>query len=105
MENFTNVTVETKANIYFDGKVTSRTVIFNDGEMKTLGLMLPGEYEFGTKKKEIMEVLQGSMKVKLPGENEWKVFKAGDSYEVAANSKFQLEITEVSDYCCSYIDG
>ncbi|MBN1501636.1 MAG: pyrimidine/purine nucleoside phosphorylase [Spirochaetes bacterium] len=101
---FDNVSVVKKANVYFDGKVTSRTVLFANGEKKTLGIMLPGEYEFGTAKKEIMEILQGSMKVKLPGSGSWQVFAAGSSFEVPADSKFQLEVTEISDYCCSYID-
>jgi uncharacterized protein YaiE (UPF0345 family) len=56
MSLFENVNVVREANIYFDGKVTSRTVIFKDGSKKTLGILLPGDYEFGTKEKEIMEV-------------------------------------------------
>lgn len=100
---FENVTVIKKANVYFDGKVTSRTVLFANGEKKTLGIMMPGEYEFGTGAKEIMEVLGGSMDVLLPGETEWKTFSEGEAYEVAANSKFKLVIKEVADYCCSYI--
>ena len=63
MSEFKNVTAVKKANVYFDGKVTSRTIIFEDGERKTLGIMLPGDYEFGTGDKEIMEVLGGSMDV------------------------------------------
>jgi len=101
--NFENVTVVKKANVYFDGKVTSRTIIFADGSKKTLGVMLPGEYEFSTGAAEIMEVLGGSMDVKLPGSNEYKTFKEGEAYEVPANSKFQLKISEVADYCCSFI--
>ena len=66
MSEFKNVTAVKKANVYFDGKVTSRTVIFEDGERKTLGIMLPGDYEFGTGDKEVMEILGGSMDVKLP---------------------------------------
>jgi len=103
MDRFDNVTVVKKANIYFDGKVTSRTVLFASGEKKTLGIMMPGEYEFGTGDREIMEVLGGSMKVLLPGNNEWKVFGEGESFEVPANSSFKLIISEVADYCCSYI--
>ena len=57
MSEFKNVTAVKKANIYFDGKVTSRTVILKDSERKTLGIMLPGDYEFGTGDKEVMEVL------------------------------------------------
>ncbi len=101
---FKNVTVIKKANVYFDGKVTSRTVLFENGEKKTLGIMMPGEYEFGTDAKEIMEVLGGSMDVLLPGETQWHTFSEGQSYEVAANSKFKLVIKEVADYCCSYIN-
>lgn len=102
MDRFENVTVIKQANIYFDGKVTSRTVLFADGTKKTLGIMMPGEYEFGTAEKELMEVLGGSMDVKLPGA-EWKTFRAGDAYEVPAQSKFQLRLQEPADYCCSYI--
>ncbi len=101
MSTFTNVTVVKKANIYFDGKVTSRTVVFADGTRKTLGIMMPGEYEFGTDAKELMEIMAGEMDVQLPGQ-EWITVKAGEQFEVPANSKFQLKVKEVSDYCCSY---
>ncbi|HWT73803.1 MAG TPA: pyrimidine/purine nucleoside phosphorylase [Mobilitalea sp.] len=103
MDQFTNVTAVKKANVYFDGKVTSRTIIFEDGEKKTLGIMMPGEYEFGTGKKEIMEILAGTLDVKLPGSDEWVTYKEGQSFEVASNSKFQLVVKELTDYCCSYI--
>lgn len=103
MGQFEKVTVIKKANIYFDGKVTSRTVLFDDGEKKTLGIMLPGEYEFGTAEKELMEILQGNLEVNLPDRSEWDVFKSGDSFEVKANSKFKLIVKEVTDYCCSYL--
>lgn len=104
MSQFTNVSVVKKANIYFDGKVTSRTLIFDSGEKKTLGIMLPGEYEFGTAQKEIMDILQGSLRVKLPGNDDWVEIVAGQSFEVPANSKFQLEVPKITDYCCSYVD-
>ncbi len=103
MQEFRNVTVVKKANVYFDGKVTSRTVLFADGEKKTLGIMMPGEYEFSTADKEVMEVLGGSMDVRLPGSAEFRTYKAGDSYEVPAKSSFKLVLHEVADYCCSYI--
>jgi len=104
MENFSNVTIVKKANVYFDGKVTSRTVIFQDGEKKTLGIMMPGEYEFGTGTKEIMEILAGEMDVLLPYNSEWMSVKGGQSFEVPANSKFKLVVKALSDYCCSYIN-
>jgi purine/pyrimidine-nucleoside phosphorylase len=103
MNQFENVTVVKPANIYFDGKVTSRTVLFPDGSRKTLGIMLPGDYEFGTAEKEIMEILAGSLMVLLPGSEEWQAFGAGDVFEVPANSRFKLQVTAVTDYCCSYL--
>lgn len=72
MSEFSNVTIVKKANVYFDGKVTSRTILFGDGTKKTLGIMMPGEYEFGTADKELMEILAGDMDVLLPNEAVWK---------------------------------
>jgi uncharacterized protein YaiE (UPF0345 family) len=103
MMEFKNVTMIKKANIYFDGKVTSRTVIFEDGSKKTLGIMFPGDYEFGTAEKEIMEILSGNLDVVLPGMDKWKTFKEGDVFEVPAQSKFKLKVKTLTDYCCSYI--
>lgn len=103
MSEFRDVTVVREANIYFDGKVTSRTVLFADGSKKTLGVMLPGEYEFGTGDKEIMEILSGDLDVLLPGEAAWKTIKGGQSFEVAPNAKFRLKVRALSDYCCSFV--
>ena len=103
MEDFKNVAVVKKANIYHNGKVTSRTVLFSDGSKKTLGIMLPGDYEFGTAEKEIMEILAGKLEVMLPDTDKWKTFGEGSEFEVKANSKFKLKVSEITDYCCSYI--
>jgi uncharacterized protein YaiE (UPF0345 family) len=103
MSEFKNVTVVKAANVYFDGKVTSRTAVFPDGSKKTLGVMLPGEYEFGTGDKELMEILSGEMDVLLPGEKSWKAIKGGQSFEVMANAKFQLKVKKLTDYICSFI--
>ena len=103
MSEFNNVTVIKEANIYFDGKVTSRTIVFPDGSKKTLGVMLPGEYEFSTDEKEIMEIFSGELEVSLPQEQGWKEVGGGDVFEVPANSRFELIIKEVTDYCCSFV--
>jgi uncharacterized protein YaiE (UPF0345 family) len=102
MSQFENVTIIKEANSYFDGKVTSRTVIFANGEKKTLGIMLPGEYTFKTDAKEIMEIMQGEFQLQLP-DKQWQDVKAPFSFEVPANSKFSLKVTSLTDYCCSYI--
>lgn len=103
MDSFTNVEVIKKANVYFDGKVTSRMVIFSNGDRKTLGIMMPGEYEFGTAAKELMEIMAGKLEVLLPNKNEWQSIGGGQAFEVPANSKFKLKVTELADYCCSYL--
>ena len=103
MTEFNSVTIIKKANIYFEGKVTSRAVIFPDGSRKTLGIMLPGEYEFGTEAEELMEIMAGELEVSLPQEEGWRTVKAGESFQVPANAKFGLKVIKVTDYCCSYI--
>lgn len=105
MESFENVIVEKKANIYFEGKVTSRTIIFPDGSRKTLGIMLPGEYEFGTDAAEKMEIQSGSLSVLLPGAKDWREVAGSQSFDVPARSKFKLVVRTVVDYCCSYLAG
>ncbi len=103
MSDFKNVTVVREANIYFDGKVTSRTVLFPDGSRKTLGVMLPGDFEFSTSDKEIMEILSGELDVLLPGESAWKTIKGGQSFEVAPKAKFKLKVKKLTDYCCTFV--
>ncbi|MEH6624979.1 MAG: pyrimidine/purine nucleoside phosphorylase [Motiliproteus sp.] len=103
MSEFNNVTVIKQANVYFGGDVTSRTVIFSDGSQKTLGIMMPGDYEFGTEDKELMEIMAGELEILLPGAEQWQTISGGQSFEVAANSSFKIKIKTITDYCCSYI--
>jgi uncharacterized protein YaiE (UPF0345 family) len=102
MNQFDNVSIVKAANIYFDGKVTSRTVLFGDGTKKTLGIMLPGDYEFGTAEAEIMEITDGEMLVLLPGKTTWEKVTGGQSFTVPADSRYKLQVKTVADYCCSY---
>jgi len=103
MSKFENVTILKEASVYFDGKVTSRTVLFADGTRKTLGIMMPGQYEFSADLAEIMEMQTGDVEVLLPGETEWKAIPNGTSFNVPANSKFGIKVNAIADYCCSYI--
>ena len=102
MSKIQNATIVKKANIYYEGKVTSRTIELSDGSVQSLGIMLPGEYTFGTKEAEIMEMLSGELEIRLPGED-WKALNTPETFNVPANSSFDLKIKTVSDYCCSYI--
>ena len=101
-ERFENVAVLTKANVYFDGKVTSHTVLFADGTRKTLGVILPGEYSFGTGDREHMEIVAGHAEVLLPGSADWKKVPAGAAFDVPANSRFSYRCEDISEYVCSY---
>jgi len=105
MTQFTDVTVETAANIYFDGKVTSRKVIFADGSFKTLGIMMPGDYKFGTAEKELMEITAGECEILLPDSSEWQSISSGESFYVPANSEFEIKAKTLIDYCCSYLQS
>ncbi len=103
MTEFTNVTVTKAANVYFDGKVTSRKITFDDGSFKTLGIMMPGDYKFGTAEKELMEITAGDCEILLPETSEWQSIKGGESCYVPANSEFEIIAKTLVDYCCSYI--
>ena len=104
MENYKNVTVEKLANIYFDGNVISRNITFQDGTKKTLGVMLPGEYEFNTQSKELMEIISGELDLKLLNNSEWKTINGGMSFHDPANSSFKVKITKLTNYSCSYFE-
>lgn len=103
MKSFDNVSIVLEGNSYFDGAVTSRTVHFGDGSKKSLGFMLPGEYEFGTAEAELMEIASGDLEVKLPGSDRWVHIKGGESFDVPAESKFQVKVSSITDYCCTYL--
>ena len=104
MTEFNNVSVTKVASIYFDGQVTSRKVTFSDGSTKTLGIMMPGEYTFSTDKKELMEIQQGSVAVLMPDSDTWQSYTAIQAFEVAASSSFKIQVNELADYCCSYLE-
>jgi len=99
---FANVKVIKKANVYFDGKVTSRTIIFEDKSKKTLGFMLAGAYEFNTETEELMEILGGDMEIMLKGETVYQKYSEGQSFVVPAKSSFKIIVVKFADYCCSY---
>jgi uncharacterized protein YaiE (UPF0345 family) len=101
---FTGVTVATKANVYFDGKVVSHSVLFPDGTKKTLGLIYPGSYHFGTGAPERMEIVAGACRVTLDGRHETKPFSAGQSFDVPGNGGFTIVVEGgLCEYICSYL--
>lgn len=90
-----------KTNEYFDGNVKSIAFDASEGPA-TLGVMAPGDYEFGTTSHEIMRVISGSLTIKLPGQDEWLTFAAGSHFEVEKDSKFGVKVSENTSYLCQY---
>jgi uncharacterized protein YaiE (UPF0345 family) len=92
-------------NEYFDGKVKS--IAFQACTQATtlpatVGVMAPGEYKFGTSELETMTVVSGALLVKLPGRDDWQMFNAGDTFKVAANQSFDLQVAADTAYLCVY---
>ena len=88
-------------NQYFDGKVAS--IAFAGEQLPaTVGVMAPGEYEFGTSQHEVMTVVSGALTVLLPGAIGWQTYSRGQQFEVPANSKFQLQVAVDTAYLCTY---
>ena len=104
MNSFSNVTVDSKANVYFDGRVVSHTIHFTDGSRKTLGLIYPGKFHFGTAAPERMEIIAGDCEVILDGTEQTLRIEAGSAFDVAGNSGFTITVKEgICEYICSFI--
>ena len=102
MSQFDNVSVIQKANVYFDGKCVSHTVILAGGVRKSVGVILPSTLTFNTDAPERMEIVAGSCRYKLAGAADWKTVKAGESFDVPGKSSFQIEQTEPLHYVCQF---
>ena len=102
---FPSVKAVTKANIYFGGKVVSHSLLFPDGSKKTLGLIFPGKFHFGTDKAERMEMVAGECTVKLDGQDASASYSTGQTFEVPAKSGFEIAVKEgICEYICSFLD-
>lgn len=91
-------------NTYFDGKVTSLAFENQEGRT-TVGVMLPGDYQFGTSTVEYMTVVSGKMKVRLPGDTAWKTYHPFDTFRVEKGVSFDLQIEEACAYKCVYTEA
>lgn len=100
---FDNVSVIKKANLYFDGKCVSHTVLFADGTKKTIGVIFPSSLTFNTGAPEVMELNSGKCRIRLKGEEAWNVYEGGQSFNVPGNSSFDIETLETLDYVCHFV--
>jgi len=102
MAQFDNVSVKKKANIYFDGKCVSHTILLPNGTRSTIGVIFPSSLTFNTASPELMEINSGVCKVRLHGEEFWHTYQAGDKFSVPGNSSFDIETVETLDYVCHF---
>lgn len=103
MSQFDNVSVIKKANVFFDGKCVSHTILLPDGTRKTIGVILPGsQLTFNVSTPEKMEITSGTCQVKIMGETTAKTYTAGMQYSVAANSGFEIHAQDTVHYVCSF---
>jgi uncharacterized protein YaiE (UPF0345 family) len=102
-QRFDDVSVICKANVYFDGKVVSHTVLFKDGSKKTVGLIYPGAFKFDTDAPEKMEITVGSCRVRQAGEEQWESYSAGAFFMAPGKSFFEISVSEgILEYICSF---
>ncbi len=102
-EKFTEVAVPCKANIYFDGKVISHTLLFADGSRKSLGLIYPGTFTFATAAPERMMIVAGSCRAKIAGSTDWSDYPAGTFFDIPGNSSFEISVADgIAEYICSF---
>jgi uncharacterized protein YaiE (UPF0345 family) len=102
MTQFDQVSVVKKANIYFDGKCVSHTVLFPDGSRKTVGVIFPGTLTFNTGAPEVMELNAGRCRVRLAGQTDWTDYAGGESFAVPGNTAFDIEVLATLDYVCHF---
>jgi len=99
---FDGVTVQTQANVYFDGKCVSHGITLADGTKKSVGVILPATLTFNTGAPEIMECVAGSCEYKLDGSDTWVHSGPGDRFNVPGNSRFDIRVTEAYHYICHF---
>lgn len=102
MSKFNNVNITKKANVYYDGKVTSRNIEFEDGTQKSLGIMQVGKYRFNTQAAEVMEIMSGDIEVKHANEDEFVKLSAPCTFDVPQKSYFDIRVNSLTEYICSY---
>lgn len=98
-----SVDVKVRVNIFCDGKVQSRTLRYPDGRLQTLGVYLPGEFDFHSDGPETVVMTAGAVEVFFPGDKDWRLVKTGERYDVPADTKFKVRCSEISEYICDFL--
>lgn len=101
-EKIDNVSVATRANVYFDGRCVSHSLTLADGSQKSIGVILPATLVFNTGAPEIMECVAGSCEWRLVGAPDWSSSSAGQKFSVPGHSKFEIRVGEAYHYICHF---
>jgi purine/pyrimidine-nucleoside phosphorylase len=102
MNTLNQVSIVSEANIYFEGRCVSHTVLCADGSRKSVGVIFPALLTFNTSAAEVMELVKGSCRVKIAGQQQWCEYNAGEQFSVAAHSSFEIEVLEPLHYICHF---
>lgn len=103
MNTFNNVTLNAKANLYFDGKVISHAFSDSAGAKKSVGVIFAGSYNFGTEAAETMTIIAGNVRYRLADHEAWTDCATGQSFAIPANSAFDIAVDEgTAQYLCEY---
>jgi uncharacterized protein YaiE (UPF0345 family) len=95
-------TINTRANVYFDGKCMSHSIELADGTKKSVGVILPATLKFNTGAPEVMELIDGECRVRLAGSDAWATYAAGQSFKVPGTASFDIEVTKTLHYVCHF---
>ena len=101
-EKIDNISVITRANVYFDGKCVSHGITLADGTKKSVGVILPATLTFNTGAPETMECVAGSCEYRLAGTDNWVKSSAGEKFSVPGHSRFDIRVTDTYHYICHF---
>lgn len=101
-EKLQNIDVLAKANVYFDGRVTSHTCYRTDGSRFTLGIITAGSYTFNVGDREVVRLISGEVEVKRPCDTDWASFQAPQTFEIQADCDYDIRTYNVAEYICDY---
>lgn len=94
--------IRTRANVYFDGKCVSHSIELPDGTKKSVGVILPSSLTFKTGAPEVMELVEGRCRVRLPGSEAWVDYAGGQRFAVPGDASFDIEVTQTLHYVCHF---
>lgn len=101
-EKLLQLNVTTQANVYFGGKCVSHSLESANGEKLSVGVVLPAELTFSTGAAETMECVAGACEYRLAGTDQWQTSSPGHTFAIAANSSFDIRVSQAYHYICRY---